>query len=68
MNPDVIIELSAYNQKIKDKDIIDVWRQYPIINAAKNNRVKIIRDPVWLRPGPRVGTIAEAMVRLLHRN
>ena len=68
MNPDVIIELSAYNQKIKDKDIIGVWRQFPIINAAKNNRIRIIRDPVWLRPGPRVGTIAEAMVRLLHQN
>lgn len=66
MNPDVIIELSAYNQKIKDRDIIDVWRQYPIITAAKNNRIEIIRDPVWLRPGPRVGTVANVMARILH--
>ncbi len=67
MNPDIIIELSAYNQNIKDSAILNVWRQYPIINAAKNKRIDIIRDPVWLRPGPRVATVAGEMVRLLHR-
>lgn len=64
MNPDVIIELSAYNQNIKDQAILDIWKKFPIITAVRQNRIHIIRDPVWLRPGPRVALIAKKMAEI----
>jgi iron complex transport system substrate-binding protein len=67
MNPDVIIELSAYNQNIKNQDILNIWQKFPIISAVRNNRIHIIRDPVWLRPGPRVGRIAQKMYDIFFR-
>lgn len=64
MNPDVIIELSAYNQNIEDQAILDIWKKFPIITAVRQNRIHIIRDPVWLRPGPRVALIAQKMAEI----
>lgn len=61
MNPDFIIELSIFYQQIDKKRVLDLWGKYKIINAVKNNRIKIIKDNVWLRPGPRVGEIARKL-------
>jgi iron complex transport system substrate-binding protein len=61
MNPDVIIELSAFNEGIKDEEVFGLWKKFSFISAVKNRRIKIIRDSLWLIPGPRVPEIAERM-------
>jgi iron complex transport system substrate-binding protein len=61
MNPDVIIELSAFNEGINDKKVIGLWKNFSFISAVKNRRITIIKDNLWLIPGPRVARIAEKM-------
>lgn len=65
MNPDVIIELSAFNEGINEKKVQDLWKKYPFISAVKNKRIKIIKNSMWVIPGPRVHQIAEKMYSLL---
>jgi len=64
LNPDFIIELSAYYEGICDEKVHELWRPFKMLAAVQNRRVKIIKDTFWLRPGPRVGMIAEALARL----
>lgn len=61
MNPEVILELSAHNEGIAEKDVMQLWNQYPFIPAVKNKRISIVRDAIWLIPGPRVVQIAQLM-------
>lgn len=65
MNPDVIIELSAFNEGIKDEKVLDLWKKFPFISAVKKGKITIIKDSVWLIPGPRVPLVAEKMYGLL---
>lgn len=64
MNPDLIIELSAFYEGISEERVQALWRNYPLLNAVRRNQVKIIRDSFWLRPGPRVVQIAAALAAL----
>jgi len=61
MNPDAIIELSAFHESIEDQKILDSWGRYSFITAVKNKKILIIRDALWLIPGPRVPQIAQKM-------
>jgi iron complex transport system substrate-binding protein len=61
MNPEVIIELSAFNEGIKEEKVLALWERFPFISAVKNKKIKIIKDDLWLIPGPRVPLIAERM-------
>jgi iron complex transport system substrate-binding protein len=61
MNPDVILELSAYNEGIPEAQVLALWKKYPFITAVKNGKITIIRDAIWLIPGPRVTQIAQLM-------
>lgn len=67
MNPDVIIELSAFNEGIKDEKVLDLWEKFSFISAVKNKRITIIKDDLWLIPGPRVPLIAEKMYSLFFK-
>jgi len=64
MNPDLIIELSVFFEGINEERVLALWREYPLLNAVRRGRVKVIRDSFWLRPGPRVVEIAAAMAAL----
>ena len=66
MNPDFIIELSVFYQQLDEQKVLTLWGKYPIIKAVKNKKIKIIKDNVWLRPGPRVGQIAGKLYRLFY--
>ncbi len=68
MNPDYIIELSAFNQQIQEDKILKLWEKYKIITAARRNRIIIIKDSFWFRPGPRVVKIAEKLYELFSNN
>ncbi len=65
MNPDFIIEFSVFFQGIDKQKVMDIWNKYKIIRAVKNNKIKIITDPKWLRPGPRIGEITLELFDLL---
>lgn len=64
MNPDLIIELSAFYEGISEERVLSLWSQFSLLNAVRRNRVKIIRESFWLRPGPRVLEIAAALAAL----
>lgn len=64
MNPDVIMELSAFNEGIDEKKVMSLWGKFPFISAVKNKKIIIIKDDLWLIPGPRVPQIAEKMYSL----
>jgi iron complex transport system substrate-binding protein len=68
MNPDHIIEFSTFFQEIEPRKIMDLWNRFKTINAVKNHRITMISDPVWLRPGPRIGQVAIKLYRLLNPN
>lgn len=66
MKPDVIIELSAFNEGISDEQVMGLWRKYPFIPAVKNEKIFVIKDDLWVIPGPRIARIAEKMQRLFY--
>lgn len=66
MNPDVIFELSAHNEGITAETIFKQWNTFPFISAVKNKKISIVKEQVWLIPGPRVTQIAEKMYRLFY--
>jgi iron complex transport system substrate-binding protein len=67
MKPDVIIELSAFNEGISDEQVMELWGKYPFIPAVKKKRIYVIKDDLWVIPGPRTALIAEKMQRLFYR-
>ncbi len=67
MNPDVIIELSAFNEGIGEDRVLSLWDKFSFISAVKSKRIRIITDDLWLIPGPRVAEIAEKMHHLIFK-
>jgi len=65
MNPDVIIELSAFNEGIDEAKVFGLWERFSFISAVKDRKIFIITDDLWLIPGPRVAEIAEKMHHLI---
>lgn len=65
MNPDVIIELSAFNEGIDDEKVIGLWEKFSFISAVREKRIFIIKNDLWLIPGPRAAEIAEKMYELI---
>lgn len=66
LNPQVVFEISALFENIDRKKLLRLWAEYPMISAVKNNRIHLISNDSWLRPGPRVGLIAGEMYSLIH--
>jgi len=66
MRPELIIEISSRFEGIPDERIFAFWKPLVMVPAVAERRVRIVRDSFWLRPGPRVGQIAEELARLLH--
>lgn len=63
--PEFILEISSHFEGIDDEEIHSLWRPLSMVPAVANRRVQVIRDPAWLRPGPRVAEVAEDLARLL---
>lgn len=64
--PEFIFEISAHSEGIADEKVFALWRPLAMVPAVANRRVRVIRDPAWLRPGPRVAEVAEELARQLH--
>jgi iron complex transport system substrate-binding protein len=64
LEPEFILEISAHHEGISDERILALWRPYAMIPAVAKKRIRIIKESFWLRPGPRVGMIAEELARL----
>lgn len=61
LNPDFIFEISAYYEGITDEKVFKLWSPFKMLLAVQNQQIKIIKQSFWLRPGPRVGLIAEEL-------
>ena len=67
LNPEFIFEISAHYEGIADQEIFDLWRPYRMVTAVARGQVRVIKDSFWLRPGPRVGQIAEDLAAIFAR-
>jgi iron complex transport system substrate-binding protein len=65
LDPDFILEISAFYEGISDEKVFALWRPYWMLQAVRRQRIKIIKKSFWLRPGSRVGYIAEEMAEIL---
>lgn len=66
LDPEFIFEISSHYEGIADERIFTLWRPLSMVSAVSGGRVRIIRDPSWLRPGPRVADVAEELLRTIH--
>ena len=66
MSPLWIIEFSVFFQDIDQTRVRELWNRYPIIPAVKQGNIKIIVNPKWLRPGPRISQVARELFGLLN--
>jgi iron complex transport system substrate-binding protein len=66
LDPEFILEISSHYEGIADERIFSLWRPLGMVTAVARKQVRIIKDPSWLRPGPRVGHVAEELAALLH--
>jgi iron complex transport system substrate-binding protein len=70
-NPEVIIDMgehpdaSTLTEAQRQKEIT-MWRKYPTLAAAKNNRTHIVSSDLYVHPGPRVIELARVMAALFH--
>jgi iron complex transport system substrate-binding protein len=63
LNPDFILEISAHYEGISDEEVFQLWRPFKMLLAVQKEQIKIIKQSFWLRPGVRVGLIAEELAR-----
>jgi len=66
LDPEIIFEISSHYQGIADKRIVALWRPLSMVTAVAAGQVRVVRDPSWMRPGPRVAQVAEELARILH--
>jgi iron complex transport system substrate-binding protein len=64
LNPEFIFEISAHYEGISEEKILEMWSPYRMIAAVAKKQIRLIKDSYWLRPGPRVGLIAEELARI----
>ncbi|MEI6613887.1 MAG: helical backbone metal receptor [Chrysiogenales bacterium] len=64
LNPDFILEISAHYEGISDEKVFKLWSPFKMLKAVQNRQISIIKQSFWLRPGPRVGLIAEELARI----
>lgn len=64
LNPDFILEISAHYEGINDEKVFQLWSPFRMLQAVRNRQIKIIKQSFWLRPGPRVGLIAEELCKV----
>ncbi|MEN8222873.1 MAG: helical backbone metal receptor [Acidobacteriota bacterium] len=67
MDPELIIEFSFSENPPSKEATLSLWNEFPYIKAVKNNNIHVISDDYWVRPGPRIGKIAESMYKMLHK-
>jgi iron complex transport system substrate-binding protein len=65
LRPEFIFEISAHYEGISAERINALWRPFGMIPAVAQKHICIIQDSFWLRPGPRVGLIAEEFAAIL---
>ena len=78
LNPDVILDLVGDRRFYHSGDGLDVeavfredallrqWTQGVETNAARSGRIHVLEGTVYLRPGPRLGTMLRAFAERIH--
>ncbi len=67
MDPELIIEFSFSPDPPSENAVISLWSDFLYIRAVKKKNIHVISDDYWVRPGPRIGRIAESMYEMLHK-
>ncbi|MBN2400652.1 hypothetical protein EH223_09670 [candidate division KSB1 bacterium] len=65
LDPELILEVSAFYEGISDEIIFQLWRPFTMLQAVRNQRITIIKKSFWLRPGSRIGLVAEELADIL---
>ena len=70
-DPDVIVDLANMGDRIGATDaqkraVLDLWRAYPTLKAAKQGRVFPVDSDIFVVPGPRIAEAADAFADMLH--
>jgi ABC-type Fe3+-hydroxamate transport system substrate-binding protein len=58
-------DASSLSEAQRKKEVA-MWKKYPTIAAAKNDRVHIVSSDLYVHPGPRVIELARVMAELFH--
>jgi len=67
MDPEVIIEFSFSGRNPDVQKKAGTWKKYSHITAVRKGNVYIVNKDYWVRPGPRVVSIAESMVNIVRK-
>lgn len=70
-NPDVIVDMGEMAEtkgvtEAQKRAVVELWRRYPALAAARTGRVFAVADDIFVVPGPRVVDAARAFGRFLH--
>ncbi len=70
-NPDVIVDMgemadTAGVTEERKRAVVELWRRYPALSAARAGKVFAVADDIYVVPGPRVVDAARALARFLH--
>ena len=64
LDPDVILDATMNPEAPQEAEAF--WKAQPSLKAVKTNRVILLQDPMYLRPGPRLGKALKALVDQLY--
>jgi iron complex transport system substrate-binding protein len=70
-DPDVILDMGDFAHAEgrpgqPAEQILALWAAYPRLRAVSGHRVQVIASDVFVRPGPRMGEAARALISLIH--
>lgn len=70
-DPEVILDMGDFAHAEgrpgqPEAQIQALWAAYPRLRAVRDHRVKVISSDVLVRPGPRMGEAARALLALIH--
>jgi iron complex transport system substrate-binding protein len=70
-DPDVIVDRADMGDQggateAQRRAVLDLWRTYPSLKAAKTGRVFAVDSDIFVAPGPRIVEAARAFSKMLH--
>ena len=70
-DPEVIVDMGEMADTVgvteEDKQrVVELWNQYPAINAVREGRVHAVASDIFVVPGPRMVEAAREFARMMH--
>ncbi len=67
-NPEIIIDMT-HGETLPESEIESIknlWAKFPALDAVRNQRVNVIRQDLFVVPGPRVVEAVKSLFQMLH--